>query len=71
MSSRDKAKLFAMNLPKPKPKKEGLSTNKSGKDLLFMGSPAKKEYDKLESNHAMYFDEVQKMKKQYLLDFAK
>jgi len=61
MSARDKAKLFAMNLPKPKPKKD-LATDKSG-NSLFMGSPAKKEYDKLESNHAMYFDEVQKMKK--------
>lgn len=39
MSARDKAKLFAKNLPKPKPKKE-LSTNKSG-NTLMMGSPAK------------------------------
>ena len=68
MSARDKAKLFAKNLPKPKPKKE-LPKDKSG-NSLFTGSPAKQEYDKLESNHAMYYDEVQKMKKQYLLDFA-
>lgn len=28
-------------------------------------SPAKLEYDKLEQKHEMYYDEVQKMKKQY------